>query len=395
MSEAAQSSGLFFSGGLFSALGQRWMGARRAIDEKLKNSRVLEGGWFRRLIDEHIRHHAGTRDAAHWEAVYPGMDMEARAAAEIARVARKSAVVGAVASVGASAGEIASLTTEGMGAPLGIPAIAVSLLAETIYTAIVQIDLACDIGSIYGEPFDVNDGADLATLFGLALDLPSKKRDQEVGLSKPPGLIDRLLELEDGELARRIGRKLVEDALLSNLIPLAGIPISARSNYVSSRDLGATVRRYARYRRALRLAFAQLKFDTMAEPELLVEGAWILATIDGEAGSEAAMAIALIVDALPEEHRKQITNDRAFGGDEEGWFDALALVPPQMHGALLDVFYLVAATGRTVTPSERRFLQRVGRALDVPVDIKRVEQICRHLALGEALPPGLAPCVRA
>ena len=362
---------------------------------KLGVRRLLEGGWFRGLVDEHIRRHAEKGDEKHWQAVYPLKDMEARATAEIGRVARKAALAGALASVGASAGELVALTSEGMAAPIGIPAIAVSLLAETVYTAILQIDLACDLGSIYGVPFNGKDGSDLATLFGLALALPPKEREREIGLIKPPGLIDRLLELEDGELARRIGRKLIEDALVSNLIPVAGIPISAHSNYVATRELGATVRRFVRYRRALRFAFTQLRFDTMAEPELLVEGAWILATIDGDPDSEAAMAIALIVDALPEENRRSVTSDRAFGDDQESWFDALALVPPQMHAPLLDVLYLVAATGGSVKPVERRFLQRVGRALEVPIDIARVEQICRHIALGEVtLPQGLAPTPR-
>ena len=377
--------------GRFTAAEERIAAALGRLLDKV-GGRASPRGWFRKLVDEHVRAHARAFDAGHWDRLHPGLDTEARARAEILRACKKAAVAGALASTGASAGEMISLFSDGIATPLvGVPAIVVSLLAEAVYTARLEIDLACDIGSIYGAPFDVEDSADLATLFSLALGLPRKRGGEEqIGATRPQGLIERLMELEDGEMGRRIGRKLLEDSLLSNIVPFVGIPISARWNYVATRKLGATVRRYVRYRRALRKAFVQLRFDTMAEPELLVEGAWLLATLEGEAGREEAMAIALIVDALPAANRSHIASARAFGDDEEGWFDALPLVPKPMHGPLMDVLYLVAAADRWLNPAERRFLQRVGRALEVPVDLPRVEQICRHLALGEALPPGLA-----
>jgi hypothetical protein len=326
--------------------------------------------------------------------VYPKLDVEKRADAEILRVSLKAAAAGGAASIGASTGELLSLFTEGLAAPIGVPAVAASLLAETAYTAILQIDLACDLGSIYGVPFDCDDGADLATLFSLALELPRTPGGSEAARLEPQGLIERLLELEEGAVAARIGKKMLEESLVRNIVPIVGIPISSRWNFVATRRLASTVRRYVRYRRALRLALQQLQLEAMAEPELLVEGAWILATVDGEAESEAAMAIALIVDALPAATRAQLKGDRAFGDDEESWFDALTLVPKAMHAPLLDVLYLVAAADRVLKPSERRFLQRVGRTLEVPIDLDRVERICRHLALGEALPAGLAPGAR-
>jgi len=357
---------------------------------------VSLGDWFKKLTDQHVRKHARAIDAGYWDRLHPGLDAEARSSVEILRTCRKAAVAGALASTGASTGEVISLFSEGTVASLvGVPAILLSLLGEAAYTARLQIDLACDLGSIHGVPFDVEDSADLATLFSLALGLPRKHGGEEkIGASRPQGLVERLIELEDGEMGRRIGRRLLEDSLLSNIVPFAGIPISARWNYVATRKLGATVQRYVRYRRALRQAFVQLQFDTMAEPELLVEGAWLVATVEGEAGREEAMAIALIVDALPEANRRQIARDRAFGDDEEGWFDALPLVPRPMHAPLMDVLYLVAAADLWLSPAKRRFLQRVGRALQAPVDLPRVEQICRHLALGEALPPGLAVAPR-
>jgi DnaJ-domain-containing protein 1 len=98
------------------------------------------------------------------------------------------------------------------------------------------------------------------------------------------------------------------------------------------------------------------------------------------------MAVAAIMDSLPEERRKALELGRALGDDEEQWFEDLASVPAAMHAPLLEVLYLVAATDKELQAPERRFLRRVGKVLGRPVDLPRIEQLCRHLASGVALP---------
>jgi hypothetical protein len=373
-----------------SAAAEHGAAALRVFADKLGLERFVDGNWFRKLAIEHIRRHHQKINIAHRGHTCVALDMEECADALIHSACKKACYAGAFASAGASTGELFSLFSEGVGAPVGVAAILVSLLSEAAYTTMLQLDLACDLGTIYGAPFNVDDIGDLTTLFGLALDLPERKRPAAETAQPPTGLIEHLLELEDGEVARHIGRKLLEDSLMRNLVPFAGIAISARWNYVAIRRLGGTVRRYVRYRRTLLAALRQLQFQRIAEPEILVEGAWLLATVDGKAATETAMAIGQLVSAFPEECLRQIACDRAFGDDEEGWFDTLRLVPANMYCALMDVLYLVAAADRVIQTGERRFLRRVGRALGIPVDLERVDKIRRHLVLGEELPPGLA-----
>jgi uncharacterized protein (DUF697 family) len=361
---------------------------REAIG-KLGMERLLDGSWFRKAALEHMRRHSLSVTGAYWDKVFPRLDVEKRADATIGRACRRASVAGVLASAGASTGEIVSIFTEGLAAPIGVPAVALSMCSEAAYTTLLQIDLACDLGSIYGVPFNVDDIGDVTTLFGLALGMPEKKAQATEAAARPVGLTERLLVLEDGEGARMIGRKLLEDALVRNVVPVVGMAISARWNYVATRRLAQAVRRYVRYRRALLVALRQLRLEALPEPEILVEGAWLLATVEGDATNDTALALGLIMDALPEKVRESITADRAFGDDEEGWFDALSVVPPSMHPPLMDVLYLVAAADRAFQPAERRFLHRVGRTLKLDVDLERVEKICRHLSLGEELPADL------
>jgi hypothetical protein len=359
-------------------------------------SKLADGSWFRQIVAAHIKKHAATITPAHWETLYPGVPVEERARRQIAGVARKAAASGALASVGTSTGELLSLFTDGLAAPIGVPATIVSMALEAGYTALLQIDLACDLASIYGVAFDPDDVGEVATLFGVALgvDVQKKPAPDDVGEDgdEPKGLTAKLIELEDGDIATRIGRKMLEDSAMKNIVPVLGVAISARWNYVATLRLAATVRRYVRYRSALYAALAKLKIAHVADPSLIVEGAWLLATVDGAAAHEETLAVAAILDSLPEDKRQAIELDRALGSSECDWFDELVRTPKETRDALLDVLYLVAATDKHVEESERRFLERVGKALSVQIEFDRIGQICRHLARGDALPDGFFHC---
>jgi hypothetical protein len=370
------------------------LGMLREATKHLSREAMRDGTWFKNLIVDHIRKHQAAISPATWEAAYPGLDAEARAGRHITAVARKASVAGILASIGASTGELLALVTEGLAAPVGVPAAMLSMAFEGAYTALLQIDLACDLASIHGVAFDPDDAGEIATLFAVALGIQPRKHDQRPGPERLPaepggtpaakasdkghategeGLEARLIDLEEGEVR--------------NIVPFAGIVFSARWNYLGTVLLGQKANRYIRYRRAIRRAFARVDCAGVADPMLLVEGAWLLSTSDGEPTHEELMAIALLAEALGRGER--LDTSRARIEDEDEWLERVARSPAESHAALLDMLSLIAATDRELQTAERRLLRRVGKALGRPVDFERIERICRHLADGEDLPgPG-------
>ncbi len=365
----------------------------REAAKELGVDQIEDGSWFRRLVAGHIKKYFGKFRADTWDLAYPGLDAEARAEAQIKKVARRASAAGAVAGVGASTGELLAMMTEGLAAPIGVPAAILSMVIEAWYTALAQVDLACDLASIYGVTFDSDDVGEVATLFGLALDVNIKKR-KEAELNAPvehehDKLTEKLIELKEGEIASRIGRKLLEEAVMRNLVPFVSIPISARWNYVATKKLGFTVKKYMRYRRALEASFDKLCLSEVTRPALLVEGVWLLATVDGEAGHEEVLALALVMEKLTAAQRAQVQLHKTLGDDEEKWFEELAHSPKAMHDALLDTLSLMAATDRELQPGERRFLKRCGKVLEREVDCARVAQMAHYFASGENIPSGM------
>src|SRR5262249_22661031 len=135
----------------------------REAAKYLKAQSLKDGTWFKKLVANHAKSHQSMVTTGSWDAVYPGLDAEARAEKHIERVAIKAAAAGAVASIGCSTGELLALVTEGLAAPIGVPAAMISMGLEAAYTALLQIDLACDLASIHGVPFDPDNMGELAT----------------------------------------------------------------------------------------------------------------------------------------------------------------------------------------------------------------------------------------
>jgi hypothetical protein len=226
----------------------------------------------------------------------------------------------------------------------------------------------------------------MSTLFALALGKePNAKKEAEPAAERPRGLLARLMELEDGEVAAHIGKKLLEDAVLRNVVPVVGIGISARWNYVATTTFGTRARTYVRYLRALTSACHKLKVADVENPEVFVRGAWLLASCDGEPTREEMLAIAQILEEFPRAEAQLPARDV---DDEEGWFERVARVPEAARERLIDTLSLVAAFDRELSIAERRFLQRLSKVFGRPIDFTRIDSLCRHLRDGDELPDG-------
>ncbi len=198
--------------------------------------------WFGALVHERLRRSLAERTARDWEALYPGATMEERAARHIAGAARRAALTGGLSAAGAHVGEALTILTEGLTAPMCVPAVVAAIGAEVVTSAKVQIDLVFDLASIHGVAFDVSDTAELATIFDLAL---HGGRASAAGGEPRPSNGDAMLA--------RLGRGLLEDALLG-LVPFVGIPFSAVHGHRATARVGAVACRHLRGRIALREA---------------------------------------------------------------------------------------------------------------------------------------------
>jgi tellurite resistance protein len=345
--------------------------------------------WLHRFIHREIESRLLTRGPAYWEEVFPGLAPEERAARRIRRMLTRATVSGVVAAGGASTAEVLSLAANGTLAALAIPLSIVSVGAEMFYTTALRIDLVFDLACIYGVPFAADDVGEISTLLAMALgidlvDEPTRHDQPATPGDTKPWRVARQMLRDD--FAQEIGRGLLQQSVVRDAIPVVGVVVSVASNQIVLRRFARDVHTAIRQRLAIVRACRAVQFSDPRTARIVLDGAWLIATADGDLSHQEALALGILIDSLPLPARIA-TTEASFTDDDEDWFERLATLDASVHDTLMNVAVLVASADGELSTPERRFLRRLGRVLGRKLDLAAVERIVDRLRSGEAPQP--------
>lgn len=347
--------------------------------------------WMQRFIYREIEQRTRTRGPTYWDAQFPGLSPAERAQIRIHRMLTRATVAGVAAAGGATGAEIMSLVGNGAGALAGFPLGLLSVGAEMVYTTALQIDLAFDLASIYGVPYADDDVGEISTLLAMALGVelvrePSRhdKLDKTAsnGETKPWRV---LRQMQRDDFAQRLGREVVQQSVLRNVVPVVGVLVSAAWNQVVLRRFANQVHTAVRQRLGILNACSSMRLGEQRTARAILDGAWLIATADGDIGHQEALALATLIDSLPLPERIEV-HEASFPDDEEGWFANLAALDPAAQPVLIDVLALISSADGVLTTPERRFVRRVARALGREVDLVAIERLVARMREGETSP---------
>ncbi len=311
-----------------------------------------EAGWFGRVLQERLARKS--REHPDWNVIYGGLSTDQRSERRIAGACRRAALGGGLSSTTAHVIVAATALTEGLTASVGVPSALAALAVEPIYSAVVQVDLTCDLASIYGVPFRVGDAGELATVFDIAL------RGPDHDTAARPSDAKRILAPNDAEILVRVGHQLATRALFG-FVPLAGIPLVASASYLKTRKLGYSAREYVRDRQTVKEILGAKLRNPLVDGTLLLQGAWLFATSDAVLTHEEAVLLATLARAIPEERRPPLGRFHLLG--EGAWVMQMALLDEARCGATLDALEALGLQCSRSTPAARRFLARTAEAL--------------------------------
>jgi tellurite resistance protein len=344
--------------------------------------------WMQRFIYREIEERTRTRGPAYWDAQFPGLSPPERAQMRIQRMLTRATVAGIAAAGGATTAELMSLVGSGAGALAGFPLGLVSVGAEMVYTTALQIDLAFDLASIYGVPYAHDDVGEISTLLALALGVdlvrePTRHDKPATDGETKPWRVLRQMQRDD--FSQRLGREVVQQSVLRNVIPVVGVLVSAAWNQVVLRRFANHVHTAVRQRLGILHACSSVRLGEERSARAILDGAWLIATADGDIGHQEALALATLIDSLTLPERIAV-HDASFSDDEEAWFATLSLLEPAAQPVLIDVLALIASADGVFTTPERRFVRRVACALDRDVDLGAIELLVTRMRQGEMLP---------
>jgi tellurite resistance protein len=281
-----------------------------------------------------------------------------------------------------------SLWSQGAAAVVAAPLGLVSVGAEMVYTTALQIDLAFDLASIYGVPFAHDDVGEISTLLALAIgvDLVSEptKHDklqngQGSGETKPWRI---MRQMQRDDFAQRVGREMIQQSVARHIVPVASVLVSAVWNQVVLRRYAQQVHATVKQRVAIVRACRAVQLGDAQHARTILDGAWLLATADGDIEHQEAVALATLIDSLPLPQRISV-KEASFPDDEESWFEEILQLSAAERGVLLNVLAYVAISDGQLSTAERRFLRRLAKALDTHVDLSAIDKMAERFCDGD------------
>jgi tellurite resistance protein len=342
--------------------------------------------WVQRVIYREIEQRARLRGPAYWEEVLPGLPPATRADARIRRMLSRATVASVAAAAGATSAELLPLMTESIAAPIALPIAVCSVGAEMLYTTVLQIDLAFDLASIYGVPFAADDVGEISTMLAAALGVELVGEPTRHDKPAAPGetkswRVQRQMLRSD--FARHLGNTLLGSAIARNVLPVAGIVAGAAWNQIVLRRFAREVHTAVRRRLGIVNACRGVRLRDLPSARSILDGAYLIATADGDIHHQEALALATLIDSLNLPDRIAV-QDASFTDDEEAWFAHLPALDPGLRPTLLRVLVLVASATGALGTAERRFLKRVARALPCEIHFDAIERFAARVRAGEA-----------
>jgi len=167
-------------------------------------------------------------------------------------------------------------------------------------------------------------------------------------------------------------------------VPVLGVLVSAAWNQIVLRGFAKQVHTAVRQRLAITRACRDVQLGEQQTARLILDGAWLIATADGDINHQESLALAVLIDSLPLPERIAV-HEASFPDDEEDWFWRVDALPFGARDVLVDVLSLVASADGAFTTPERRFLKRLSRSLGREIDLRAIERLVARIREGEAL----------
>jgi hypothetical protein len=322
-------------------------------------------GWFNRLVAWHLKRRRG-RKAREWTE-----DVESeQARALIRRACLKAAASGAAAGSVSTAAALLTAQTEGLASIVTVPLAAGAIGLEMGFRTLVHLDLACDLAATFEVPYDLEDPEDLFRLYGLIFHTAEHDEGSE---DQGRELVHDVMSEETEAVGEKLGARVLGESVARNLLPVLGIATSAVTNYLVTRKLGDTVRRYMRYRRALHDALEHASTECHECLDLLIEGVWFIFSADGKLSPEEVGTLAHLLQKLPPAERALV--QARFVEDELEWADRIEKLPESVRDEFLHALEVAAAVDKHVGLPERKILRRAAHHLGRPFDREQLEKM--------------------
>lgn len=320
--------------------------SRKAHEAKPRPSRLAR--WLDPLAEKHLHPRNGY-------VVVPAPHPPATAGEKSETLVRDASLKVAVVGTGAAALSTgAAVSFVGPGPALVmVPLAAAGIYADLRARTAQHLKLVRRIGDLYGVKIDPSTAT---RLHAIAWNLVKADR------AKPgdPDFVRLLVETEVPEIVEALGKLLLGETIVRNVIPGFGLLASPLTSVRLTHRLGNVTRRYAIARAAVERAMAAL---TRRERRVFAESLWFVFAASGAVSDVESLVLADLVRFHTPKSRERIL--RRIRGGEAAWRRRMAksrLSDPQKLRIRQAITALAAADG-ALGKEQRKFLESAEEAL--------------------------------
>lgn len=358
------------------------------LARRISVEEIRQGEWLTRLIKSSLEPYGREVDAAYFEAMYPGLSVEAKVRARIELAASYASIAGGF-TAGAYTGAVAAtLGTRGAASGVTLPAAGASFVLDLLFLSNLQLRLAYDIAVIYGVPPDLQDPEDLWRIIRVAFLSSGRPTRWESLANGAPltvrPLLLKILASDPSATAASLpamGRLLLQRSALKFAVPGLGVPLSIAVNYwlvkVAGRRATALFRREARISETAR----RISGRAVDHAELLWV-LWLIVKADGVLHENERLLlkhVAALVGDLNSELIALASLDAIVDFDTRPALSIPAFVSQDKAG-LYQAGVAAAAVDGSIDANELDRLRKIAAHCSLPFDAHAV----RKLAADEA-----------
>lgn len=283
-------------------------GEVREFIKSLDAHEIRSGNWFEKLIAHALSSYTQKVDWKYFQDKYVGVPADAIVDQRVKMAARYAALEGGASAGAYSAAIVATLGSAGGAAVATLPAAALTVLADVVFTTQLQLRLAYDISVLYRVPLDADDPEDLWKLIRVAFTIKSGEGIREGVLKVAPAMMRPLIKrfYSGGVLTAArglpiVGKYLLQRNVIKLGIPLVGVPLAVVLNryttLIAGRHAQSVFRNEARV-----IESAVTMSRRSAHPQLVLWVAWLVIVSDSKIADDEALLMRHLTRAVDEHH---------------------------------------------------------------------------------------------
>jgi uncharacterized tellurite resistance protein B-like protein len=346
-----------------------------------------EGGWFETYLTQFATAYKGSLPSIEKKVKGERLSPETLADRLIGRAARVVAGVGGAISGTLTESEAALLHSDKSKVGREIPSNVLAMMAEVIYALKLQVALVFDIALLFGAEYYARNPIELLSIFWYALvpegssfedwafkAISAEELDEDLKKGIREGSLELPETLDSSDLARKIGHRLYQRAILKSTMPKISVPLIKGFLCYYAKAVGKLAKIKMKKKGLIADDVDDYFQGIMAEQKLILPLIMSMAMADGELHESELAVFRKVLDKIAVDPEEKSHLIEEISMSREQIFDELKkLEGEETKELFFQALLLTAVADGALEAPEKKYLEEVAGILGIELDEEDIQ----------------------